>query len=182
MSKELAAKYELTEMQAAFVRHVSEGVEPNQAVTLAGYGTSNIYSRAHELLRSPHVLAAIHLDVRRRLVSGAPIALAVIERLVKDESTPPKIRLDAAKTLLDRAGHIAPRAILDKGTQELALHELSLSELRSLADRLEGELAGRAKDVSGANAAPAETQAAEVNGDCNAAPLDGSTTALSSLA
>jgi len=169
MPKELATMCGLTEMQAAFVRHVSEGVEPNQAVTLAGYGTSNIYSRAHELLRAPRVLAAIHTEVRRKLVAVAPIALAVIERLVKDDTTPPKIRLDAAKTLLDRAGHIAPRAIVDKETHELALHELSVGELRQLADRLEGELSGRAKDVSGAKAA-------------TAAPLDGRTTALSSLA
>ena len=152
MSNGLATKFDLTEMQAAFVRHVSAGLEPSQAVTQAGYGTSNVYSRAHELLRSPHILAAIHTEVRRRLVAGAPIALAVIERLVRDDTTPPKIRLDAAKTLLDRAGHIAPRAIVDKATHELALHELSLGELRSLADKLEGELSGRAKDIGGANA------------------------------
>lgn len=166
MSKELATKYDLTEMQAAFVRHVSAGLEPSQAATQAGYGTSNVHSRAHELLRAPHVLAAIHTEVRRRLVAGAPIALAVIELLVKDETTPPKIRLDAAKTILDRAGHIAPRAIVDKASHELALHELSLGELRALADKLEGELAGRGKDVSGANAAPAETQDVEANGSC----------------
>jgi hypothetical protein len=162
MSKELATKYELTEMQAQFVRHVSEGIDPNQAFALAGCGTSNASSRAHALLRAPHVLAAIHSEVRRKLVAGAPIALSVIERLVKDETTPPKIRLDAAKTLLDRAGHIAPRAIVDKGTHELALHELSMGELRQLADRLETELAGRAKDISSANDAPAETQSDEV--------------------
>jgi hypothetical protein len=166
MSNGLATNYKLTEMQAAFVRHVSEGVEPNQAVTLVGYGTSNIYSRAHELLRAPNVLIAIHTEVRRKLVAGAPIALSVIERLVKDETTPPKIRLDAAKTLLDRAGHIAPRAIVDKATHELALHELSIGELRQLADKLEGELSGRARNVSGPNAAPAETQAADVIGSC----------------
>lgn len=154
MSKELAAKYKLTEMQATFVRHVSEGIEPNKAVTLAGYGTSNIYARSHDLLCAPHVLLAIHTEVRRKLVAGAPIALAVIERLVKDETTPPKIRLDAAKTLLDRAGHIAPRAIVDKATHELALHEMSLGDLRQLADKLEGEIAGRAKDIAGADAAP----------------------------
>lgn len=159
MSKEIAAKYELTEKQAAFVSHVSEGVDPTQAATLAGYGNS---SRAHELIRAPLVLAAIHTEVRRRLVAGAPIALAVIERLIKDDTTPPKIRLDAAKTLLDRAGHIAPRAITDKSQHELALHEMSISDLRQLADKLEGEIAGRAKDIGGADSAPTGTQAAEV--------------------
>jgi hypothetical protein len=158
MSKELATKFELTEMQAQFVHHVSEGIDPHRAVALAGYETSNAYSRAHDLLRAPHVLAAIHTEVRRKLVAGAPIALSVIERLVKDEATPPKIRLDAAKTLLDRAGHIAPRAIVDKGTHELVLNELSIGELRQLADKLESELAGRAKDVSGASDDPAGTQ------------------------
>jgi hypothetical protein len=69
---------------------------------------------------------------------------------------------------------------LDKATRELSLHELSIGELRLLAEKLEGELAGRAHDVSGADASPAETQAAEVNG--GALPLQGMTTALSSLA
>jgi hypothetical protein len=69
--------------------------------------------------------------------------------------------VDAAKTLLDRAGHIAPRAIVDKATHELSLHELSLGDLRQLAEKLEGEIAGRAKDISDA---PAETQAIEESG------------------
>jgi phage terminase small subunit len=164
MSKELARRHDLTDKEAIFVQHISEGISPPDAARLAGFAKTSRNGAAYSLLRAPNVLAAIHNEVRRKLVAGAPIALAVIERLVKDETTPPKIRLDAAKTLLDRAGHIAPRAIVDKATHELALHELSIGELRQLADRLEGELAGRAKDVSGANAAPAETQAVEVNG------------------
>jgi hypothetical protein len=181
MSKGLARRHDLTDKEANFVRHISEGIAPPDAARLAGFAEAS-RGAVYSLLRAPRVLAAIHTEVRRKLVAVAPIALAVIERLVKDDTTPPKIRLDAAKTLLDRAGHIAPRAIVDKATHELSLHELSIGELRQLADRLEGELAGRAKDISGANAAPAGTQAAEVNGNCIAAPAPGSTTALSSLA
>lgn len=161
MATELATRYELTAMQAEFVRHVSLGLEPSQAVTLSGYSSAKVHARAHDLLHAPHVLAAIHTEIRNKLVAGAPIALAVIERLIKDDTTPPKIRLDAAKTLLDRAGHIAPRAILDKGTHELSLHEMSIADLRQLADRLEGEIAGRAEDIGGADAALTEAEADE---------------------
>lgn len=170
MSKGLARRHDLTDKEANFVRHISEGIAPPDAARLAGFAEASRNGTAYSLLRAPRVLAAIHTEVRRKLVAVAPIALAVIERLVKDDTTPPKIRLDAARTLLDRAGFIAPRAIVDKATHELALHELSIGELRSLADKLEGELSGRAKDVSGANAAPAGTQAAEVSGTCTAAP------------
>jgi hypothetical protein len=161
MSKELATKYNLTEKQALFVRYVSEGVDPTRAAEMAGYDSSNIHARVHELRRTPQVLAAIHAEVRRKLVALAPVALSTIEMIVKDETAPIKVRLDGAKTLLDRAGHIAPRAVVDKGTQELALHELSISELRSLADRLENELAARAKDVNRANDSSPETQSVD---------------------
>lgn len=162
MATEIAARHELTAMQAEFVRNVSSGLEPSQAVMLSGYSSANVHSRAHDLLRAPHVRAAIHTEIRNKLVAGAPVALAVIERLIKDDTTPPKIRLDAAKTLLDSAGHIAPRAIMDKATHELALHEMTIDDLRQLAERLEGEIAGRARDVGGASAAPAEAKAVEV--------------------
>jgi hypothetical protein len=54
--------------------------------------------------------------------------------------------------------------IRNKTTHELELHELSLGDLRQLADKLEGEIAGRAKNIIGANAVPAETQAVDVLG------------------
>jgi hypothetical protein len=131
MTKSLATKFDLTEMQAGFVRLVSEGIDPNRAVEVVGYSTSNTSAQASELLRIPAVLAAIHNEVRRLLVADAPVARAVIMRMVKDEKTPPKIRLDGAKTLLDRAGHIAPRAVFDKGNYELSLHELSIESCAS---------------------------------------------------
>lgn len=45
---------------------------------------------------------------------------------------PPKFRLEAAKTLLDRGGHIAPKARDDSVRQEKGLNEMSTEELRAL--------------------------------------------------
>ena len=54
----------------------------------------------------------------------------------------------AAKTLLDRAGHIAPRAN-DNAGQDRPLNEMTRAELHALLARLESELASCAKPVAG---------------------------------
>jgi phage terminase small subunit len=158
----VATQFELTELQEQFVKYTSEGLEPTRAVELAGYSAKNASVEAWRLLRLPHVLAAIRFEVSRKLVALAPIALATIEGIVKDTTAPAKIRLDGAKTLLDRAGHIAPRAIADKSGVDLALNEMSISDLRNLADKLESELATRAKPANSANSDTRDAQAIDM--------------------
>lgn len=148
MGTDIQKRHDLTEKQTAFVQHVSDGVDPAAAAVLAGYGEAGAASEGSRQLRLTHVLAAIHSEARRKLVGGSPVALALLMRLMKDDKESSKIRLDAARTWLDRAGHIAPRAIADKSAHEAALHEMGLDDLRALAERLEAEIAGRAKDVS----------------------------------
>jgi hypothetical protein len=59
-----------------------------------------------------------------------------------------RVRLEASKAWLDRAGLVAPAPPKeDKNMVEKPLHEMTLEELRALADKLEGELAGRATPV-----------------------------------
>ena len=71
---------------------------------------------------------------------------------MQNETVSPKVRLDGAKILLERAGHVAPRPTLPADTGETPLHEMTTDELRALAGRLEDEIAGRAKVVPGAMA------------------------------
>ena len=129
------------------------------SVVEAGYLTKTPASVGAGLLRTPHVLAALQNEVRRLLVASAPMALRVINEIVQNETVSPKVRLDGAKILLERAGHVAPRPTPPADTGETPLHEMSTTELRTLAARLEDEIAGRAKVVPGAMMAPAAESA-----------------------
>jgi phage terminase small subunit len=141
------ATRQLTDRQADFVRFHGQGMNATQAAIACGYPESSAAQRGYELLHMPHVLAAVHTTARRRLVSDAPNSIRVLQTL-RDTAVSEKVRADAARTLLDRAGHIAPRAAAPDGKRDLSLHEMSLADLRDLADKLEGELAGRAREVS----------------------------------
>jgi hypothetical protein len=57
-----------------------------------------------------------------------------------------RVRVDAAKTLLDRAGYQAPKQ--HEVGKEKAVEEMSTAELHAFIDRTEAELASRATDVS----------------------------------
>jgi hypothetical protein len=96
---------------------------------------------------------------------SAPMALAVIEELSSNENVSAKVRLDASKALLDRAGFVPPRAAANGMEKpEKSLHEMSLDELRARAAWLENEIAGRAKDVSAASSLSVDEQVADLLG------------------
>jgi phage terminase small subunit len=140
----------LTEKQVRFVEAYVNGRNITDSAIDAGYSESTASQIGSALLRIPHVQAAIQAGVRHALALDAPLARRVLVDLAQDVEMHPKIRLDAAKTLLDRAGHVAPRPTTDKSTEHQALHEMSIDQLRALADKLETELADRAKPVDSA--------------------------------
>ena len=145
MSSELATR-QLTDKQAEFVRFHCQGMNATQAAVASGYPEASAAQRGYELLHTPHVLAAIHTATRRRLVSDAPNSVRVLQFL-RDNAESEKVRAEAARTLLDRAGLIAPRAAAPDGKANLTLHELSLDELRDLANKLQSEMASRPRDA-----------------------------------
>lgn len=164
MGLSVATRHGLTDKQAAFIRHFVLTGDKIVAVRAAGYDSGdNPQAAAYDLLRSPQVMAALRLELARALQESAVLAFGVVHHIAKDEKMPAKVRLDAAKTLLDRAGHVAPRARAETGI-DLPLNEMSVNELRDLADKLDSELASRAKDVSPANPAAIEDQAADLIG------------------
>ncbi|MEY9506919.1 phage terminase small subunit [Bradyrhizobium diazoefficiens] len=158
MALDVALTHEFTPKQHAFASFLIDGVEKRKAAELAGYAKESADLEANRLLRHPAILAAVQIGIAKRLAIGAPMALSVIQDFALDTSMHPKIRLDAAKTLLDRAGHIAPKAVAQGQNAAKPLNEMSMAELRELADKLEGEISGRAKEVSSAKAAPAQPQ------------------------
>lgn len=71
-----------------------------------------------------------------------------------------KVQLTAINSWLDRAGIIPPKAQQERAG-DLQLAEMTVGELRRLADTLDGEIAERAKVVSAPDSAPADSQGIE---------------------
>jgi hypothetical protein len=59
-----------------------------------------------------------------------------------------RVRLEASKAWLDRAGLVPPKAMEESRDPEKPLHEMTVTEMRAYRDRLEAEIVGRAKDVT----------------------------------
>jgi phage terminase small subunit len=154
------ATRQLTPKQAAFVEAYVNGRNITGAAIDAGYSESTASQIGSALLKTPHVQAAVQAGVRHALALDAPLARRVLVDLAQDVNMHPKIRLDAAKTLLDRAGHVAPRPMMEKRMEEKALHEMPIEQLRALADKLEAELADRAKPVELVGAGQSEAEPA----------------------
>jgi phage terminase small subunit len=146
MSQQIATR-QLSERQAAFIENLIETGDAPKAAQLAGF-LDRPSREARRLLRIPYVLAALNAAMAAALAEDAPLARKLLRRYVEDEALHPKLRLEAAKSLLDRAGHIAPKARDANERHHKPLHEMSIEELRALADRFEAELGGRAKLVS----------------------------------
>jgi phage terminase small subunit len=135
----------LSEQQQHFVALTVSGVSHEQAATLAGYAENSGYA----VSRSPAVRAAIHEAVAHQLVTrSAPLALKVLNDIAADETAPKGVRVDAARTLLDRAGYVAPRAS-EAVKGEKPLSERTPEELRAFIAQLESTLADKAKVVHG---------------------------------
>jgi hypothetical protein len=161
MSQEIVLAHAFTDRQKVFIERAAAGIEFHEAGRQAGYSESDIPTAVWRLTQQPAIIAAIQISVARRLALGSGVALRVLNEFVADETLDKRLRVVCAKTLLDRAGHIAPKAVAASQNGAIPLNEMSMADLRQLADKLEGEIAGRAKDVSSANAAPERAQTIE---------------------
>lgn len=161
MSTDLVLSKELTTSQQLFCELLAGGTEKHEAAKQAGYGTGNPFAEASRLLQQPQIIAAVQIGVAKRLAVGSGVALRVLQEFTADEQLDKRLRFACAKTLLDRAGHIAPKAAAVVQTGETPLNEMSMTDLRALADKLQGEIAGRAKEVKSAKPAPVKAQAFE---------------------
>lgn len=133
---------DLTYQQQQFVLHFTStaGAVGNAAASarLAGYSERSAREIGRQLLDKGHVRDAIDA-ANRDMICGALAtkAVSVLERLIEDADTPPKVRLDAAKTILDRAGYLPPsseeRAEAAKPKSNFS--EMTRDELRAFIAR-----------------------------------------------
>ena len=130
----------LTEQQQRFVAEfVSNGGNGRQACIAAGYAEDSASQSAYKLLRKEHVLLAIRREEMRVLGAMSAQALHVIQSLMADPGVSPAVRLDCAKTTLDRSGFVSvrsPSQAVVPGIDK-PLNECSMDELRALVGALE---------------------------------------------
>ena len=129
-----------TDKQLALIDHISAGLDAKAAMTKAGY-SSKMHPAA---AMTPAIVSEIRARTGQQLQGLAPRALEVVAQLLEHGQTE-RIRLEAAKTILDRSGFIAPKASDGAENREKDLHTMSRQELEERAQRLASEIADRAK-------------------------------------
>ena len=122
---------EILDQQRAFAEAYVLGCgNATKAAIDAGYSAASARQTASRLLHTPHVQEAIRRAqthaLKGRLASKAQ---GVLEKILDDDSAPAGVRVDAAKTVLDRAA--LPAVRVPEGEQDIGkpLSELSLNEL-----------------------------------------------------
>ena len=139
----------LTKQQALFVTYLGKGLDKAEAAERAGYSEA---TDAYHVLGNATVARLIDRTIRTQLREvAAPLALKVLTDLTRDTAVHPAIRRSAARDLLDRAGYVPPKAA-DADVNDKSIAAMPAEELAALVNKLEGELASRAKDVSAPNA------------------------------
>jgi len=134
---------QLSEQQREFaIAYVANGGNGTAAAVAAGYSEHSARSAAYKLTRLPQVETAIRAE-QRRVLGGrlANKALAVLEAILSDENAPFGARVDAAKTLLDRGGVVAPKPGDEKDLADKPISRMTEGELIELIQRLEAERA-----------------------------------------
>lgn len=119
-----------TDLQEKFIQSiVYEGVSGSEAARRAGYSHASARQTASQLLSTPHIQAAIRNEQYKHLNGTlASKAIKTLETIMDDITAPVGARVDCAKTILDRSGLIAPKALppikLDKPVKEMTKDEL----------------------------------------------------------
>jgi phage terminase small subunit len=135
----------LTPMQQRFVEVMVQSGDQVRAAEVAGYAFS---SAGADLARNPKIQRAIAEGIASRLLTeGAPIAYALLAEVVRDKAVSARVRVDAAKTILDRGGFVPPKAA-EPGGMEKTVTEMSRDELRAFITIAENHLANAAVDVT----------------------------------
>lgn len=136
---------ELTPKQRAFVAIlVRSGSNPTAAAREAGYSEPKVSS--YDLLRLPHVAAAVRLE-RERYISGelANVATGTLHAILTDKAAPASARVQAARTVLEMSGEIGRHKT--SAEEDRPLSEMSADELAKLIDKWQEEKAAMATPI-----------------------------------
>jgi hypothetical protein len=136
--------------------HFAKGASPAEACEIAG-----AHPRSFELYLKSNDIGH---DLRRVMqgvleVDYAPAALRFLNSTVHDPAMPARVRVDAARIIVDRAGYVAAPPASDEARKDL--QDMSLAELEAQIHWLEDSLK---------NVTPAAEDASE-GGDNDGAAL-----------
>ena len=137
----------LTELQQRFVDNILDGLPPVRAAELAGIASPRTHATRY--VHNIHVQRAIMEGLTKRLaMEGAPLAYNLLVKVVSDDAVSSRVRVDAAKALLDRAGFVPPKASDPVDATEKDLSKMSRDELKAFVASAENKLAREAIDVT----------------------------------
>lgn len=136
---------DLTLKQRSFVvTLVRQGCTPTQAARTAGYVDPKV--SAYDLLRSPHIQAAVRFERSRYVMSDlANIATGTLREVMTDKQAPASARVQAARTVLEMAGELG-RGKSD-ADEDRPLSEMTADELTRMIDKWQDERAALAKPI-----------------------------------
>lgn len=120
----------LTTKQAEFVRLYAGGMTQTKAAEQAGYTNPN--TDGYRLLQTRSVIDAINREAAHQLeTEGVRKATAFMIRAVDDPKLTGAVRIQAAKWVLENAGHglAAQRAALGLPDTDKPLADMSITEL-----------------------------------------------------
>jgi phage terminase small subunit len=140
-----ASTHQLTEQQRAFASSYvlgEAGVAGNGSASAiaAGYAEKSARQEGYRLLRHQGVRAEIDRLTREALGDHAVAAVSLLGKVIHDDEAPLKVRVDAAKTILDRAGYIAPKAADPIEPDDKEPRDMSIEDLMKTAARIRKEI------------------------------------------
>lgn len=146
--------HQLTDPQKIYLHELAQGSSEKEAIAATGMSRQAIWYWKQK----PEFAALVFRATRALLeLNAAPTAAKVLHDLARDEDMHPKIRMDAAKAILDRTGHL-PGAELEmerdrtagdnEADRERRLGHLTSVEMAFLMRGIQAELTDReaAKD------------------------------------
>ena len=150
----------------AFTTNPAAVGNASAAARLAGYSEHSAREIGRQLLDKPHIQDAIR-ESNERLISStmATKAIALLGRVIEDESVPMKTRVDAARTILDRAGFSALPPIAPNRLSDKMLSEMTAAELRETMRQAKAEMDKAAKGVTVIDQAPGVAESQTISGE-----------------
>ena len=136
-----------TDKQNQFVHNlVRLGNNPTQSARLAGYADPS--QSAFNLVHSPKMIARIRQERHKIYQTDlAPIAVQTLKEVMQDTEAPSSARVAAARSCLELAGDLGKHSQANQKADK-SLSDMSVEELASIIDKLDGETVRLAKDVT----------------------------------
>lgn len=127
---------------------MAQGCGPEDAAKRAGLPNAN---RLYHFAKTQEFSVVLRQSLSKHLADDlAPKAVKILNEIMHDTNVASRVRVDAAKAVLDRSGFSASATPSVAGQK--ALNELSLDDLHRLVATLEEERANEAKPVAAGSA------------------------------